>query len=36
VEDTLAFVCGQSGMVQGVIDALRSRGLPREAIHLNY
>jgi NAD(P)H-flavin reductase len=36
VEDTLAFVCGQSGMVQGVIDALRIRGLPREAIHLNY
>lgn len=36
VEDTLAFVCGQSGMVQGVIDALRGRGLPREAIHLNY
>jgi NAD(P)H-flavin reductase len=36
VEDSLAFVCGQSGMVQGVIDALRTRGLPREAIHLNY
>ncbi|HEX8824563.1 MAG TPA: NAD-binding oxidoreductase [Archangium sp.] len=36
VEDTLAFVCGQSGMVQEVIDALRARGLPREAIHLNY
>ncbi|HLM46421.1 MAG TPA: NAD-binding oxidoreductase [Myxococcaceae bacterium] len=36
VEDTLAFVCGQSGMVQEVIDALRTRGLPREAIHLNY
>ena len=36
VEDTLAFVCGQSGMVQGVMDALRTRGLPREAIHLNY
>jgi NAD(P)H-flavin reductase len=36
VEDTVAFVCGQSGMVQGVIDVLRARGLPREAIHLNY
>lgn len=36
VEDTVAFVCGQSGMVQGVMDALRTRGLPREAIHLNY
>jgi len=36
VEDTVAFVCGQSGMVQEVIDALRMRGLPREAIHLNY
>jgi NAD(P)H-flavin reductase len=36
VEGALAFVCGQSGMVQGVMDALRARGLPREAIHLNY
>ncbi|WP_309890974.1 NAD-binding oxidoreductase [Archangium sp.] len=36
VEDTVAFVCGQSGMVQEVIEALRTRGLPREAIHLNY
>ncbi|MFY0563649.1 NAD-binding oxidoreductase [Archangium lansingense] len=36
VEDSLAFLCGQSGMVQGVIDALRARGLAREAIHLNY
>ena len=36
VDDTLAFVCGQSGMVQGVMDVLRTRGLPREAIHLNY
>jgi NAD(P)H-flavin reductase len=36
VDGALAFVCGQSGMVQGVIDALRTRGLPREAIHLNY
>jgi NAD(P)H-flavin reductase len=36
VEGALAFVCGQSSMVQGVMDALRTRGLPREAIHLNY
>jgi NAD(P)H-flavin reductase len=36
VEETVAFVCGQSSMVQGVIDVLRTRGLPREAIHLNY
>lgn len=36
VEDAVAFVCGQSAMVQGVMDALRARGLPREAIHLNY
>ena len=36
VENTLAFVCGQSGMVQGVIDSLRTRGVPRESIHLNY
>ncbi|PTL80058.1 NAD-binding oxidoreductase [Vitiosangium sp. GDMCC 1.1324] len=36
VGEALAFVCGQSGMVQGVMDALRNRGLPREAIHLNY
>ncbi|QRK12221.1 NAD-binding oxidoreductase [Archangium violaceum] len=36
VEDAVAFVCGQSGMVQEVMDALRLRGLPREAIHLNY
>jgi NAD(P)H-flavin reductase len=36
VEDSVAFLCGQSSMVQGVIEALRSRGLPREDIHLNY
>ena len=36
VEDTVAFVCGQSSMVQGVMEALRTRGLPRESIHLNY
>jgi NAD(P)H-flavin reductase len=36
MEEAVVFVCGQSGMVQGVIDALRTRGVPREAIHLNY
>ena len=36
VEDHVAFVCGQSSMVQGVMDALHARGLPRESIHLNY
>ena len=36
VEDALVFVCGQSSMVQGVIEALRTRGVPREAIHLNF
>jgi sulfhydrogenase subunit gamma (sulfur reductase) len=33
---TLAFVCGQQEMVQGVIEALRSRGLPPEAIFQNF
>ncbi len=36
VENTLAFVCGQSEMVQGVMLALEARGLPRGAIHLNF
>lgn len=36
VEDSVAFLCGQSSMVKGVIEALLTRGLPREAIHLNY
>ncbi|ATB30719.1 NAD-binding oxidoreductase [Melittangium boletus] len=36
VEGRVAFICGQSRMVQGVMDALQARGLPREAIHLNY
>ena len=31
VEDTVAFVCGQSGMVQGVMDALQTSGVPRES-----
>lgn len=33
---TVAFVCGQSSMVQGVMQALAQRGLPRERIFLNY
>jgi NAD(P)H-flavin reductase len=36
VADHVAFLCGQSTMVQGVMDALRARGVPRESIHLNY
>ncbi len=33
---TLAFVCGQQEMVQGVIQALRERGLPASAICQNF
>jgi sulfhydrogenase subunit gamma (sulfur reductase) len=33
---TLAFVCGQQEMVQGVIQALRARGLPASAICQNF
>ncbi|WP_224248593.1 ferredoxin reductase domain-containing protein [Hyalangium gracile] len=33
---TLAFVCGQQEMVQGVVAALRARGLPPEAICQNF
>jgi NAD(P)H-flavin reductase len=33
---TLAFVCGQREMVQGVIQTLRARGLPSSAISLNF
>ncbi|MET0402434.1 MAG: NAD-binding oxidoreductase [Cystobacter sp.] len=36
VADTVAFLCGQSSMVKGVIEALLTRGLRREDIHLNY
>ncbi len=36
VEGHQAFLCGQSAMVRGVIDALLARGLAREHIHLNY
>jgi NAD(P)H-flavin reductase len=33
---TIAFVCGQQEMVQGVIKALEARGLPPSAIHQNF
>ena len=36
VENAAAFVCGQSSMVEGVMDALAQLGLSREQIHLNY
>jgi NAD(P)H-flavin reductase len=36
VEGAEAFLCGQSGMVEEVIQALEARGVPRGAIHLNY
>jgi NAD(P)H-flavin reductase len=35
-EGAVAFVCGQSSMVEGVMGALEGRGLTRERIHLNY
>lgn len=36
LENALAFVCGQSEMVQGVMGALAERGLPRGCIFLNF
>ncbi|XXF78853.1 NAD-binding oxidoreductase [Myxococcaceae bacterium GXIMD 01537] len=36
VDNAVAFVCGQSEMVQGVMSALSARGVSREAIHLNF
>lgn len=33
---TVAFVCGQAEMVEGVMAALKARGLPPSAIHQNY
>ncbi|MCP3058945.1 NAD-binding oxidoreductase [Myxococcus sp. K38C18041901] len=36
VADARAFVCGQPGMSQGVIEALRERGVPREHIFFNF
>ena len=33
---TLAFLCGQQEMVQGVIQALRARGLPEGALFQNF
>jgi NAD(P)H-flavin reductase len=34
--DTRAFVCGQQEMVQGVVEALRARGLHPDAISQNF
>jgi NAD(P)H-flavin reductase len=36
VTGAVAFVCGQSSMVQGVMETLQARGVPRSSIHLNY
>jgi NAD(P)H-flavin reductase len=36
LQDVVAFVCGQSEMVQGVMAELRNRGVPKSAIFLNY
>ncbi|MGQ0508559.1 MAG: NAD-binding oxidoreductase [Myxococcaceae bacterium] len=36
VDNALAFICGQKGMVQGVTEALLRRGLPKEHIFLNF
>jgi sulfhydrogenase subunit gamma (sulfur reductase) len=33
---TVAFVCGQQEMIQGVMEVLRARGLPTSAIHQNF
>ncbi len=33
---TLAFLCGQQEMVQGVMEALQARGLPQSAIFQNF
>jgi len=34
--DTIAFVCGQREMVEGVVQALKARGLAPDAIHQNF
>jgi NAD(P)H-flavin reductase len=36
VEGAVAFLCGQSEMVQGVKATLQARGVPKDAIFLNY
>jgi NAD(P)H-flavin reductase len=36
IEDAVAFLCGQSEMVQGVKSTLQARGVPRSDIYLNY
>lgn len=35
-EGAHAFLCGQADMVEGVTQALATRGMPRERMHLNY
>jgi len=35
-QDTVAFVCGQKGMVQAVTESLVAHGVVREQIHLNF
>ncbi|RKH48717.1 NAD-binding oxidoreductase [Corallococcus llansteffanensis] len=36
LENAVAFVCGPAEMVQGVMEHLRQRGVPRSAVFLNY
>ena len=36
LENAIAFVCGPAEMVQGVMEQLRLRGVPRSAVFLNY
>ncbi|MCP3136093.1 ferredoxin reductase domain-containing protein [Pyxidicoccus xibeiensis] len=36
VQNAVAFLCGQSEMVQGVIAALQARGMPRSDLSLNF
>ena len=36
LENVMAFLCGQSEMVQGVKATLQARGVPTSAVHLNY
>ncbi|MCE9672994.1 NAD-binding oxidoreductase [Myxococcus stipitatus] len=36
LHDALAFVCGQAGMVRGVMEALSERGVPATRVFFNY
>jgi NAD(P)H-flavin reductase len=36
LDNVMAFLCGQSQMVQGVKATLQARGVPTSAVHLNY